>query len=195
LIAVEFRIVEMLPAWATVALALGGSALTALAALIAVSIEARRGRDEQWRRMVFDVAIGFSESAMTVEAALLAVCGRAFDRLKGDAPLLQFPPDATAKVSHLDELRNNLYIAWDKVGLVLGIESAAAIAAETTIDEARRAITAIEHGDVLAYLQALTSLDSAERAYLAAANEAMKAPGRVARRRRASAKNAEKSTA
>lgn len=176
--------VGMLPAWATVVLALGGSALTAMAALIAVGIGARRGRDEQWRLMVLDVATAFSEAAARVETAMMAVSGRRFDE-REDKSFSAFPADAAGKVPILDERRLDLYVAWDKVCLVLGINSAAATAAETVINETRHAVTAVERNDVAAYLGALIASNNAERGYLTAVNEVLKAPGKVARGKRA----------
>jgi hypothetical protein len=64
----------LLPAWATVAIALGASAITAIATLIAsfrtTSLRARYEREEQWRERLVHAADDFSTS---VEAALFVL--------------------------------------------------------------------------------------------------------------------------
>jgi hypothetical protein len=135
----------MLPAWATVAIALGASLITGAAAVLVASLTSRSERREQWRTRQLSAATDY---AMRFIGAAYAV---QYARAHPDDP---------------DAIRNAVHYAGEVTPmlgpllLVFGDGSLVADESRQAHAELTRAAQAVEGGDVVA---AERALDDAHR--------------------------------
>lgn len=176
----------MLPAWATIVLALGGSALTAASALIAVRVESARAQDEQWRKLVFDTASTFAETASRAERTLLRSFGARLPELleiarRGED--LPFAPDVEHRLAELDDLHDSLNIAWDRLSLAIGLDSDAREHASDVLDHVRDGTFALSRRASLAVMDEAIALSDSNQAFQRAANLMLHRPPKLRSRR------------
>lgn len=139
--------------------------------MFAVILEGRRGRDEQWRGMLFETGAEFVIAAQKAELALKDACDN-FD----DAST-----DTNERAAEIEHLRLNAQVAWSRVQMAFGIESKADLAAQGFLDHTRESIEALrgpgQHDE--RFIEANTQLllaDDAAKDFIEAAHAAMHAP-------------------
>lgn len=126
----------MLPAWATVAIALGASAITAVAALGGALLQGRREREGQLRTLIVesahDFATGILQAIMGVRDALEAPRRQIADQ----SAIWAAEPEARRRA---DEAEARLA----RVHLLVGPDTDTGRAAQTAVDQLVEAVDAL----------------------------------------------------
>jgi hypothetical protein len=160
----------VLPAWATVVVALGGAAIGAIAGvtgsyftLRGARINIEHSEREAWRTRLIQASEEFSQAAAEANTRLGHVLNHPGDPLD----------EAAQRGDEFQEDRQALVHTWIRVALLFGNDSPADSAARLTTFSYMRAYAALDEQSMDLAGRQFSEAGTAAREFLSAANEAI----------------------